>query len=241
MLLFCFSAYSDYQEVPAAVYPVLPSRAADAKGFIPKGWVIEEQQQGDLNKDGKPDLLILLRQNNPSNIVTNDGMSPGTPSLDSNPRILAIAFQQKKNVYTLAVQNHDLIPRHDNPCIDDPLGGVSIDAGNLIVRLHFWANAGSWSTSSIKFTFRYQAACFKLIGYDDSTSWRNTGETIDVSINYLTKKAKCVLGNYTNNLHTEKWADYPDALGPCLDAIGDGSGFSPEPRSKSFWGIGEKE
>ncbi len=86
-----------------------------------------------------------------------------------------------------------------DPLGEDPAGRVSIVKGTLRVGLHYWANAGSWFTVETVCTFRYQDDTFRLIGNDESVSRRNSGNTQDVSINYLTRKAKIVLGNFSDD------------------------------------------
>ena len=45
----------------AAGSPALPNRAATMAGFVPPGWVIEQQLSSDFNRDGRADALVLLR------------------------------------------------------------------------------------------------------------------------------------------------------------------------------------
>src|SRR5262245_18638321 len=77
-------------QIPEAVYPGLPQRAASADGFVPAGWKLETQVSGDLNRDGIADLVLVLRENNPKNVIEHENL--GENPLDTNPRILAIAF-----------------------------------------------------------------------------------------------------------------------------------------------------
>jgi len=78
-----------------------------------------------------------------------------------------------------------------------------------------------------------------LIGYDESVSQRNTGNTQDVSINYLTRKAKIVLGNFSDDDVEARtyWKSLPRAPLLTMDDIGSGWDFNPEPRELSCWGL----
>lgn len=225
--IFSSSVIAEPDEIPDVTYPQLPRQAPVAEKFVPSGWKLEKQERADLNGDGKADLLLLLRQNEPRNIVSNeDGL--GVDALDTNPRILAAAFGTASG-YRLILENHTLIPRHDSPTIDDPLGEVSIVRGTLQVSLHFWASAGSWSTSQTKFTFRYQEGCFKLIGYDSNETHRASGETTNISVNYSTRK----MSQQSDNISEDKpgktiWKSLPARPKLCLDEIGNGWNFSPE-------------
>jgi len=212
---------------PPVAFPTIPAQGQTKADFVPKGWVVEKENQGDLNKDGVADLLLVLRMNDPKNVVKNDGLGPD--ELDTNPWMLVVAFAGKAaKKYSLALASHTLIPRHINPVMDDPLEDAGIVKGTVRISLVMFMSAGSWYTSQVKFTFRYQDGCFKLIGYDSTEAKRNTGETSTVSVNYLTRKAKISEGNFENDDETVSWKTVrkPNLL--CIDAIGDGLEFNPE-------------
>src|SRR5688572_4327878 len=86
-------------EIPEAVYPALPRQAASAEGFVPAGWALESQVSGDLNGDGIADLALVLHEQNPANSVSHDAL--GEKPLDTNPRILAVAFGDPSGGYVL--------------------------------------------------------------------------------------------------------------------------------------------
>lgn len=108
-------------ELPQVRYPTLTPIASDAQGFLPYGWRLESQQTGDLNGDGLPDLALALQQQDLRDVVS-DGVICGE-SVDTNPRILAVALAQRRGGYRLMAQNHTLIPRYDNACAEE---GASI-------------------------------------------------------------------------------------------------------------------
>lgn len=226
-LLFATSVSAQELVIPKVIYPSLPQDGASAEAFVPKGWKLEKQQSGDLNKDGQDDLLLLLRMDDRKNILKNDGL--GQDPFDTNPRILAVAFGNGKS-FTLGLENHTLIARTEDPVMDDPVGesgGVAIERGTLKVSLYSFASAGSWSAGSSTFRFRLGKRGFELIGYDSSSTQRNTGEVEQVSINYLTGKVQISTGTIEDDKLKDKWRKIPRKKLLLLEEIGDGLAFDP--------------
>ncbi len=50
---------------PAPVIRGLASEGPRAASFVPRGWVLEQQAEGDLTGDRRPDLAVLIRQQRP--------------------------------------------------------------------------------------------------------------------------------------------------------------------------------
>lgn len=228
LLLTALTASAQELRIPPVDYPVLPARATTADGFLPSGWRIEEQLSGDLNGDKRDDLVLVLRQQDPRNIVEHDGF--GISPLDSNPRMLAIAFAGPAGGYTLAAQNHTLITRHEAPNLSDVFEdgpGVSIVRGTLRTTLYFFSNAGSWSTGSASFTFRWQDGAFALIGYDNSSLMRNSGHTESLSINYATRRVRYTEGSIDSDEDSVRWETLTTPRRWTLETVGDGSAFQP--------------
>jgi hypothetical protein len=44
----------------------IPADASDARAFVPKGWIIEEQIEGDLNRDATSDYILKLIEDKPA-------------------------------------------------------------------------------------------------------------------------------------------------------------------------------
>jgi len=219
------SARSD-DTAPPVVFPSIAAQAKAKSDLVPKGWVIEKESRGDLNGDGVPDLLLVLHMTDPRNIITNNDL--GTRELDTNPRMLVVAFADKiKNNYSLVLANHTLIPRHTDPVMADPFEGAGVVRGTVQVSLSIWMSAGSWSMSQTKLTFRYQDGCFKLIGHDFTETQRNSGETSTVSTNYLTRKQKIATGTIESDREKVTWKTIGKRNLLCLGAVGDGLEFNP--------------
>lgn len=154
---------------------ILKKQPAD---FLPKGYTIFEKSYGDLNKDGVEDCILIIKETDPTNIITDEYRG----KLDRNRRGIIILFK-KNNGYELAAKNHNCFSseNEDGGVYYAPELMVSAEKGNLYIH-YAHGRYGYWS-----YTFRYQNSDFELIGYDDSS---NTGPVVnsETSINFLTKK-----------------------------------------------------
>jgi hypothetical protein len=229
-------AHSQDDDLPPVTYPAIAATARDAAGFVPAGWSLEQQQSGDLNGDGLPDLALAFHQQDSANILPNEGGFCGE-STDTNPRILAVALAVPGGGYRLAVQNHDLVPRYDDACADDWFspegqsgGGIAIARGAIRVTLGRFRSAGGWSMGSSVFTFRWQGGALRLIGFDYTNIQRNSGETQSLSIDYLSRRVRTAFGTIDNDRERVRWSRLPPAPLPTIDQIGDGMAFDPGKR-----------
>lgn len=230
LLLALPSAVAAQEEdaAPPVVYPTLASRAADAAGFVPAGWRMEASAAGDLDRDGRSDLAMVLRMNDAANVLRNDGLCGET--FDTNPRILAVALAEAGGGYRLGVQDQELIPRRDNPCATDWFAPehLSIERGTVRVSLERFMSAGGWDMGTTSFTFRWEDDNLRLIGYDFSNMKRNTGEFSGVSINYLTGRAKLTRGRMDEDRETVRWVMLHSRRPLTIWSVGDGLMFDPE-------------
>jgi hypothetical protein len=153
----------------------VPSKAAQPSGFVPKGWVLEQQKVADLNGDGLDDALLLMRR-------TGGG---GTPE-----RILVVVLRRPgaNAGYVLGEMNRRLIPHSDDASLEDPMadGELTAQRGGFDIKLSLLAGAGSYQMANVQYHFRYQDGCFRLVSYDRLGTNRSTLETRDLSVNLLT-------------------------------------------------------
>lgn len=232
-LLLPMAALAQDEALPPVHYPSLPEHAASGKGFVPAGWSLEQSQTGDLNGDGLPDLALALHQADPHNIVKNDGGMCGE-TLNSNPRILAVALALPGGGYRLAMQNHSLVPRYDSPCADDWFaadseggGGITIERGTLRVRLSYFMSAGGWSMGNRTFTFRWQQDALRLIGFDYMNAQRNTGEMTTLSANFAAHKVRIARGTTDSDKEKVRWSALPVRPLLTIGQVGNGTDFDP--------------
>ncbi len=174
----------------------IPSKGKSIGDFVPANWKIFQQAEGDLNKDEKPDAVLIIENTNPDLIFVNE--DSGNSQINLNSRYLLILFQTD-NGYELMELNKTFLPSEGNveePCLIDPLmeGGIEIKKGSLLLTLNYWSSCGSWTTNTNIYTFRFQKDEFELIGFDTNEFHRATGETTSTSINFSTKKMSITTG-----------------------------------------------
>ena len=217
--------------LPPVEYPPIAGRAADAAGFVPHGWRLEQEHRGDLDGDRREDLVLVLRMDDPANRIP--GAAAAAPGFDTNPRMLVAAFALPEGGYRRVLSDHELVPRPHSPMLDDYLGadeggGVEVADGALRVGLRMWANAGSWTTSQAGFTFRWRDGCFRLVGHDGFSLHRASGEIRSTSANYLTRRAWSSQGSINDEGQPPRqWVTLPGRPLPCLEEIGNGLDFDP--------------
>ena len=180
-----------------------PTKAKTVNDLIPKGWKIILTTNGDLNKDKFEDTVIVIEKDDKKNIKKNDVLGPDY--LNLNPRILLVLFKQKDGTYILASKNDKGFIQsendEENPTLMDTLTGISIKNNTLRINFDYFLSAGSYSASQTVFTFRFQNNRFELIGLDNNSFMRNSGEQEEFSINFSTNKMKTTSGR---NMFDEK-------------------------------------
>lgn len=212
------------QEIPPVDYPRIVRTAAAPLAFVPTGWKQVQLAKGDLNRDGRSDFAMVVRMDSAANRIA-PSWSPET-TYDTNPWMLIAAFR-KGSGYELALADHRLIPRHENPNADDEFDEITIANGTLKVVMHLFLSAGGWQMGGSAYTFRWQDDGFKLIGFDRDSVMRNSGETKEVSVNYLTGKALIKNGNIGTEKQEQHTVAIPDRPLIPLEEVGDGLIFEP--------------
>ena len=191
-----------------------PQKAKTINDFIPKGWKKILTANGDLNKDKLEDTVIVIEKEDKENIKKNDVLGPDY--LNLNPRILLVLFKQKDGAYILVAKNDKGFIQsendQENPTLMDTLNGINIKNHILRINFSYFLSAGSWEASEAIFTFRFQNNRFELIGFDNISFMRNSGEQEEFSINFSTNKIKTTTGGnmFEEKLNKpkEKWENF---------------------------------
>jgi hypothetical protein len=150
--------------------------------FLPKGFVLLQTINGDLNKDGMEDCLLMIKATDQKHIVTDESGKP----LDRNRRGIIVLFK-KQGYYALASKNYSCFSseNEDGGVYFAPELTLEIKKGNLIVN-YTHGRYGYW-----EYTFRFQNSDFELIGYDVAYKSNFVSDWVtfdEESINFSTKK-----------------------------------------------------
>lgn len=148
------------------------------KAYIPKNYVLFEAIQGDLNKDGLDDLVLIVKATDLQAWVDDEYKG----KLDRNRRGIIILLRENSG-YKKIVQNLSAFSSENED------GGVyfapefTIEIKNNRLNIFYGHGRYGWW----EYRFRLEKNDFRLIGYESSD---NHGPYIDkqVSINFLTNK-----------------------------------------------------
>ena len=116
-----------------------------------------------------------------------------------------VLFKQKNGSYILAGKNDKGFIKSEgnkeSPALMDTLDSISIKNNILKIKLNYFLSAGSWSVTQNTYTFRFQNQKLELIGFDNNSFMRNSGDQEEFSINFSTNKLKITTGG---NMFDEK-------------------------------------
>jgi len=151
---------------------------------VPEGWSIEQRHDADFNGDGRADALLLLR-------------SPA-PADTTPPRMLAVVLgTAEPGGFTVDATNRELVPHDPSGRLEDPLadGGIALGEGGFELTLGMLGGAGSYEAATMRYGFRYQDGCVRLIRYRRAQTHRATLATRDLSVDFLTGEVVETTGN----------------------------------------------
>lgn len=219
--LVCWAAAAGAADEPLAL-PVLPSKAATLAGFVPAGWQIAQRHQADFNRDGRTDALVLLQPVPAEATATAAG--PGR----SPPRVLAVLLRVRGG-WVLAERNHRLVPQVDLSSQEDPLsnGEITVRPGGFSISLGLAATMGSYQAATLRYRFRHEGGCMRLIGYDRLEVHRATLDTQDLSINFLNGAVLHTNGNAQTEVSQQRRERLPTPRRLCLRDLDDAASFKP--------------
>ncbi len=169
---------------------LFPSSGASVEEITPADCDVNTVE-GDLNKDGVKDVVIIAKSRDPQNMKTRDDGY----EYNFNPPVMAIYFANEGGNYTLFKQYFNTIPGQE-----DEFQSVEVDLkinDRCVMRIapSYFNTMGSSDSDASVYVFRYQNGDFYLIGKDVKSFSRYSGECEEVSENYLTHKHQTITSN----------------------------------------------
>lgn len=159
----------------------LPITGTMANDFTVPGWSIESTTEGDLNKDQRTDVVLTLIEILPT---TSIGQTDNT-----RYRALVVLLKSAQGSYQrLAVAKKLLRCSSCYGMLGGPEGGspeIKISKGVVTVD-EMWGSRETMNTH-LSFRFDKKSNRMQLIGEDISTHDRVTGESKNISSNFLTR------------------------------------------------------
>lgn len=193
----------------------LAKKGDKVESLVPDGWTYVEAE-GDLNKDGLNDLVLITIPDFEQHLVRRDDGYV----YNFNKPILAVYFGEKGQGYVFWRQYEDAILPRPNEFLSYDYTLKITPRATFIITIESFASAGSWSSVNSSYTYRYQNGDFYMIGRDYSSYARNTGEAEEISWNYLTHKCQRIKHNVFDDKvkPVEKWSRIPASP---LEKLGD--------------------
>lgn len=123
-----------------------PTNQAVFRDFVPPDYSVVLQNEADLNGDGLPDLLLVLKK-----IGESD-----------TPRPLVVLFQERAGQYALSIRTDKAIPESGSGGVasTDGFDGIKMTRNGFVISQF----GGSSVRHSFDWKFRYQDGDWYLIG-----------------------------------------------------------------------------
>lgn len=148
------------------------------KAYLPAKYQLFEAIEGDLNKDGLKDVVLIVKATDPEAFVQDEYRG----QLDRNRRGVIILLNQKGKYKTLLSNLSCFSSENEDGGVYFP-PDLWLEINNNLLDIHYGhGRYGYW-----RYLFRLEGNDLRLIGYDDSN---NRGPLIQsqTSINFLTGK-----------------------------------------------------
>lgn len=216
----------NYNYPKASDYPNLPGSGKNVDDFVPAKWETIGKACGDLNGDKLADCALVIKGADGRFLNKNDGL--GSELFDTNPRMLLVLFKDK-NGYVVAGQSRSFIIPPDSPTMSEPFQQIKVKNGVLELGFESFSSAGSWSTASASYKFKWLGGRFALIGADKTDVTRNTGRIESRSYNFLTGRVKTSTGHISSDRDKVRWKNLKLKKPQTLDTFKAPFGWEIEP------------
>ena len=150
----------------------LPKTGPTVNAFVPSGHKIMQQATGDLNKDGIPDAVLVLKDKKEEKENSD---------AEDVPRLLVIIFGVKGGGYTLSAMSEDtILCKTCGGVFGDPFADLKIIRGTIVID-HYGGSSDRWGFTH---RWRFQDGDWYLIGLASRTenNFRGNYETKDTNL-----------------------------------------------------------
>lgn len=155
-----------------AAQPAISKSGDNLNVFVPAGWKIMEEAKGDLNKDGIPDAVLILK----NSAEEKDGVN----TTDMR-RLLVIVLGTPAGGYSLsAISEEAILCKDCGGIFGEPFAGIKIARGVIVVE-HYGGSNQRWGYTH---RWRYQDGDWCLIGLTNRADdlGAETSEVTDINL-----------------------------------------------------------
>ncbi len=153
----------------------VPKEGKSLTDFVPPGWKIEEQIEGDLNADATPDIVLQLIEDLPAETDGTD---------NTRYRALLVIAKMENDLYFRLAAADKLLFCTTCFGVLNGVPVVKISNGVIIIN-HLWGSR-EMSENTQRFRFDPKLKRFVLIGEDLEETDGGEGTSVRESSNYLT-------------------------------------------------------
>jgi len=174
-LLFSFSSSGQYQPLPS---------------FIPGGFSLLDSASGDINKDGKKDFLLILKNNGEEIVV-------------DTTRPLLLLAGDGKGLYQLMERNDSVVLcKGCGGVFGDPYAGITIKSGFFSIE-HYGGSSWRWTRI---ITFKYDVKLKQFVLHRDAGESFHTSDPNKITTNVYHKEdfGKLLFAKYS---YERVWRD----------------------------------
>jgi len=165
-------------------YPALNSSGMSMDSFLPQDWNLISNAVGDLNNDKLIDFALVIEK---KETLFNE--TDSTATKENVLRILGVFLKQKNGSFIKHTQSNTFIISRENNEMAEPFQGIFItDEGYLDINFQLWTKDKKELINTHSFKFMLQNNIFYLVNYSLNESNRESGNSTDYFLNFLTRK-----------------------------------------------------
>ncbi len=142
------------QDTASFNYPHLPAHCKSIDELVPPDWHKIQEASGDLDRDGRVDVILAIEFKDSVRHVRPDGWFSNT-----QPRILAIALGAEDQGFKLFTQSNTFLLREDEGGMSSPELMLSVDKDTLLLgfqltrgAIRYWFCYNHGELACVRFT-----------------------------------------------------------------------------------------